>query len=290
VVVASPGDVQAERDLLALIIEELNRGVAPSRGFRLEVIRWEKDAYPGFHVNGPQGLIDPILRIEDSDLFIGIFWKRFGTPVMGAQSGTEHEFQRAYEAWKEHGSPHIMFYFNQKPYTPSSVEETTQWGQVLNFQRNFPLEGLWWRYGSELEFERLVRQHLTKYILEKVEQAEDDGEEEDDTEPESLYNEDSTLEANEHARYDCDLEEGDKIKINLWGDQPLDVMIFDEEDYLSWMESGKVNSYYGNYPSKDHGEHFHGFFTAPKDGEYSVIVCNRSRSEVEMRIDISHAD
>jgi hypothetical protein len=39
VVVASPGDVQAERDLLSLIIEELNRGVAPSRGFRLEVIR-----------------------------------------------------------------------------------------------------------------------------------------------------------------------------------------------------------------------------------------------------------
>src|ERR1051326_690834 len=107
VVASSPGDVQEERDRLSLIIEELNRGVARSRGLRLEVIRWEKDAYPGFHTDGPQGLIDPVLRIEDADLFIGIFWKRFGTPTMGAQSGTEYEFRRAHKAWSEQGSPHI---------------------------------------------------------------------------------------------------------------------------------------------------------------------------------------
>src|SRR5919204_6227344 len=108
VVVASPGDVQAERDALPAILDELNRGIAAERNLRLELVRWETDAYPGFHPEGPQGLIDAVLRIEDCDLLIGIFWKRFGTPVKDAKSGTEHEFRRAYEGWQQHRRPHLM--------------------------------------------------------------------------------------------------------------------------------------------------------------------------------------
>ena len=140
IVVASPGDVQAERDLLPVVIEELNKNVAQDHGLRLELARWETDAFPGFHLEGPQGLIDAVLRIEACDVLIGIFWKRFGTPTHEAQSGTEHEFQRAYAAWQQHGRPHIMVYFNQKAATPRSKEETDQWGKVLEFQQNFPHE------------------------------------------------------------------------------------------------------------------------------------------------------
>ncbi len=113
IVVASPGDVQAERDLLEEVVEELNRGVAADRGLRLEVIRWETDAYPGFHPEGPQGLIDPILRIEDSDILIGIFWKRFGTPTKDARSGAEHEIREAYEAWKPTQIDHRQQFFQE---------------------------------------------------------------------------------------------------------------------------------------------------------------------------------
>src|SRR5262245_46946114 len=164
IVVASPGDVQAERDTLTSVVDELNRGIATDRGLRLELARWETDAYPGFHLEGPQGLIDPILRIETCDILIGIFWKRFGTPVIDAQSGTEHEFRSGYEAWKRAGRPHIMVYFNQQAYSPKTREETDQWGQVLDFQRNFPKEGLWWPYRGRTQFERLVRNHLTQFL------------------------------------------------------------------------------------------------------------------------------
>lgn len=105
IVVASPGDVQAERDALPAVIDELNRGIAKARGLSLELTRWETDSHPGFHAQGPQGLIDPILRIEDCDVLIGIFWKRFGTPTHDAQSGAEHEFKTAYEAWKQNRRP-----------------------------------------------------------------------------------------------------------------------------------------------------------------------------------------
>ena len=73
IVVASPGDVQAERDALTTVVEEFNRGIAGDRSLRLELSRWETDAYPGFHPEGPQGLIDPIPKIEDCDVLIGSF-------------------------------------------------------------------------------------------------------------------------------------------------------------------------------------------------------------------------
>lgn len=73
VVVASPGDVASERDALAPVIQDLNRGVARDRGIELTLSRWEIDAYPGFHAEGPQGLIDPILNIAECDVLIGIY-------------------------------------------------------------------------------------------------------------------------------------------------------------------------------------------------------------------------
>jgi hypothetical protein len=168
IVVASPGDVQPERDALVQVVEELNNGVARDRELRLELARWETDAYPGFHPEGPQGLIDSILNIEDCDVLIGIFWKRFGTPTLDAGSGTEHEFHKAYEAWKKSKRrPQIMMYFNQRPATPKSKVEAEQWGKVLEFQERFPKEGLWSSYKGKAQFERLVRQHLTHFLQEE---------------------------------------------------------------------------------------------------------------------------
>jgi uncharacterized protein YegL len=165
IVAASPGDVKAERTAIEEVINELNRGVAAVFSLRLELIRWETDVFPGFHSKGPQGLIDARLRIADADLLVGIFWKRFGTPVPGSQSGTQHEFEVAYQSWKRTGRPQIMMYFNQKPYMPKAKEETDQQGRVLAFRDSFPAEGLWWEYKGPIHFEKLLRNHLTQFIL-----------------------------------------------------------------------------------------------------------------------------
>lgn len=167
IVVASPSDVQPERQAVQAVVDELNRGAAKDRGLRLEVSRWETDAYPGFHEDGAQGLIDPILKVEDSDLLVGIFWKRFGKAVKDAKSGTEHEILRAYEAWKKNSRPQIMVYFNQSPYKPKTSEEALQWSMVLDFQKNFPKEGLWWPYKGKHDFEQLLRMHLQNFLCQK---------------------------------------------------------------------------------------------------------------------------
>jgi hypothetical protein len=168
VVVASPSDVQPERDAVAQVVDEFNRGIARDRMLRLELYRWETDAYPGFHPEGPQGLIDSELQIPDCDLLVGIFWRRFGTPTKDSASGTEHEFRLAYEAWQQNRRPQIMMYFNQRPYAPKTKAEADQWGLVLEFKSNFPEEGLWWPYRGTRQFKDIFREHLTKFVLELV--------------------------------------------------------------------------------------------------------------------------
>ena len=170
VVVASPSDVMVERNTLHGVIDELNLSVARREGLQLRLIRWETDSHPGFHPDGPQGLINSVLKIEDCDIFVGIFWKRFGTPVKDAGSGTEAEFLQAYNAWKKQSSPHIMFYFNQAPVMPATAAEAEQLQRVIKFKEAFPKEGLWWSYNGEKEFEKLVRSHTTKLIYQYAEQ------------------------------------------------------------------------------------------------------------------------
>lgn len=145
VVVGSPSDVPAEREAVHRVCAELNRSTARDRGLVLEVGGWDTDAYPGFHPEGPQSLIDACLGIEDCDVFIGVFWKRFGTPVPDAGSGTEHEIRKAYAAWQDKERPQVMMYFNQAPYFPQSSEEAKQQLKVLKFREAFPKEGLWCR-------------------------------------------------------------------------------------------------------------------------------------------------
>ncbi|OQZ00821.1 MAG: hypothetical protein B6D35_05245 [Candidatus Brocadia sp. UTAMX2] len=164
IVLASPGDVKEERKVMESVIDELNRGVAADRNLLLELSRWETDAYPGFHADGPQGLIDPILRIEDCDILLGIFWKRFGTPTRNAQSGTEHEIRTAIRGWRQNNRPQIMMYFKETPFFPQTTEEHEQFGLVIRFRNEFPKEGLYGTFQDVSQFERLARQHMSNFI------------------------------------------------------------------------------------------------------------------------------
>jgi hypothetical protein len=154
-----------ERKRLENVVDELNRRLAPAHGCRLSLWRWEIDAQPGLHLEGPQGLIDVAMRIEDADVVVGIFWKRFGTPTVHAGSGTEHELRRAWSAWHEHGRPQVMIYFCQRPYMPQSSTEAEQQQQVLGFRAAMPDQQLWWTYSTTGDFERAVREHLTAFVL-----------------------------------------------------------------------------------------------------------------------------
>lgn len=165
VVLVSPGDVTGERVAAEAAINEVNRGVARDRSSVLLLWRWETDARPGLHPRGQQGLIDDLMEIPDADIVIGVFWKRFGTPTGAARSGTEHELERAWASWQQHGHPDVMLYFCNRPYAPRSIDDLAQWTRVLEFKNALPPEQGRWEYETVADFEAILRQHLAQFLL-----------------------------------------------------------------------------------------------------------------------------
>jgi hypothetical protein len=159
--IASPGDVGKERKSLKSVIDELNTTIAPYKGLSLELVKWETHATPS--MGRAQGVINS--QLGNYDIFIGIMWKRFGTPTGDADSGTQEEFQLAYEQWKETKSIRILFYFCQAPFMPRAVDEITQLQKVVEFREFLASLGLTWEYSDSDEFPNVVRPHLARIIL-----------------------------------------------------------------------------------------------------------------------------
>lgn len=167
---ASPGDVADERQALAeTVVPELGRilsafaSVANSPEVDLEAIRWETHSWPDVGEDA-QDVINR--QLSDFDIFVGVMWKRFGTPTKRAGSGTGEEFERAYNLYSEYGLPRIMFYFRTAPFYPSSREEIEQLGKVFEFRERLEKLGVrYWEYNDPIDFERFVREHLLRQIL-----------------------------------------------------------------------------------------------------------------------------
>lgn len=163
VFIASPGDVDEERDVVSLVVGELRRVFDDLLPFRLDAIRWETHAWPDIGEDA-QELINR--EIGEFDILVGIMWRRFGTPTRRARSGTDEEFQRAYRYFKEYGRPRVMFYFRRSPFYTTDLKEVSQFSKVVQFRKELEKMGvLFWEYDRPIDFERSVREHLIRQIL-----------------------------------------------------------------------------------------------------------------------------
>jgi hypothetical protein len=160
VFVASPGDVQSERNALTSIIDKINKEDGPRSSYRLELVRWETHAAPG--AGRTQAVINQ--DIGDYDIFVGLMWRRFGTPTGVADSGTAEEFQIAYRRWEENPTRPLMFYFCQKPFMPSRLEELDQMRKVLEFREELQRKALIWDYAGPEAFPAEIQKHLRKRV------------------------------------------------------------------------------------------------------------------------------
>ena len=163
VFVASPGDVNEEREKLEEVIRELNFTWSRELGVKLELVRWETHAYPGLGADAQDVINEQIP--DDYDLFIGIMWCRFGTPTGRAHSGTEEEFRRAKTRFNESpDSVKIMMYFKDEAVQPSQLD-LEQLSSINRFRQSLGEEGvLYWRFEGLSDFETFVRMHLSRYI------------------------------------------------------------------------------------------------------------------------------
>jgi hypothetical protein len=133
VFVASPSDVEEQRQSVREAIVEVNRSLASSE-VRLEFVGWETHVDPNIG-DYPQDVVNRQIG-DDYDLFLGIMWTRFGTPTKSAESGTEEEFRRAVARHAtDPNSVSVKFYFKDMPIEPSRLDPE-QLTKVLDFKRS----------------------------------------------------------------------------------------------------------------------------------------------------------
>lgn len=165
VFIASPSDLHDERTLVAEIVDELNLSFSNTSNVKLELVKWETHANPGSG-SYPQEVINKDVN-DDYDIFIGLFWSKFGTATKNYGSGTEEEFSIAYEKYRKiPDSVKIMFYFKQAP-IPFDKIDTESINAIRNFKSGLNEKGiLYWDFNTIEEFQKLLRIQLTRKIQE----------------------------------------------------------------------------------------------------------------------------
>ena len=159
--ISSPSDVNKERKDAIKVIEELNRTLCKPNGLVLSHLTWENDTYPSVGEYS-QDVINK--QIGKYDIFVGIMANRFGTPTPKAGSGTEEEFNIAYDN-REHTQ--IMFFFKKKLIDPETIDDCKQQiEKVQEFKKKIGDQGVYFKSFSK-GFQDVFRQALTHYITDK---------------------------------------------------------------------------------------------------------------------------
>jgi formylglycine-generating enzyme required for sulfatase activity len=144
------------------VLAQIERMLGNYLDVHLELVEWKT------HVAGDMGRPQEIInrQIGDYDIFVGVMWKRFGTPTGKAESGTEEEFNVAYANWLKYRRPRILFYFSQIPFMPHTQDEVSQLSKVISFKDKLGKKGLIHTYSSTEDFTDLLREHIVKVIQE----------------------------------------------------------------------------------------------------------------------------
>jgi len=151
VLIASPSDVEAERELAVHVIQAWNDLYSYPRQVVLLPLRWETHTAPEYG-SRPQEVINRAI-VDECDLLLGIFWTRIGTQTGEADSGTIEEISRVAQA----GKP-VMLYFSKVPIDPDKVDDQ-QFARLRSFKEQVSPNALTESYKSVGEFQdKLARQ------------------------------------------------------------------------------------------------------------------------------------
>lgn len=163
--IGSPSDTAEERAICDRVFNKINETIGQKFDFRVESVRWEKDVIPAFG-NDAQDVINK--QIGDGyHLFIGIMWKKFGSPTNRAESGTEEEFTNAYQVWLKNKKIDLLFYFNNKSTGLDDID-TEQLTKVRAFKQKIAdLGGLYHQYSGVKQFEDDFNKHMQNLFLSK---------------------------------------------------------------------------------------------------------------------------
>ena len=151
VMIASPGDVQEERQAATDEVNDWNTVNAASRGIVLLPVRWETHTTPQFGAN-PQVFVNKQI-LDEADILIGIFGIRLGTPTTQYPSGTVEEISVHAGRQKT-----VKLYFSTAPLPRDYDHE--QYAALERYRAKCQSEALYWPFNDVATFRKDFRRHL----------------------------------------------------------------------------------------------------------------------------------
>lgn len=113
--ISCPSDVSEYVEMLEKEINHFNNLFGRKNDIIVRTRYWSRDSYSGFG-NQPQELLNKQI-VDSSDMAVGVFWTRFGSPTENYGSGTEEEIERMLSEGKQ-----VFLYFLDKPLSPSKTD------------------------------------------------------------------------------------------------------------------------------------------------------------------------
>lgn len=164
VLIASPGDVERQRDVIEQEVLDWNRSpLAQELGVMLQPRRWQLDAVPLLGAGDGQQVINAQLR-DDADIVFGVFHSKLGTATTRAASGTAEELEGALD----HGA-FVHVYRDERPL--SGEHDPAQLAQLNAYLRGLRPLGLLGSVSSDDDLARKVRLALDHDVSEFLREA-----------------------------------------------------------------------------------------------------------------------
>ena len=129
---SSPSDVSSEREIVENVIKQINNNEGLKQSYNVYTYRWENQYVPDWGTY--QERINK--ELEDTDIYVGILWNRFGTPTNEYSSGTEEEFEVTRKLVKGGKKIELCFYKCKVP-AYLEGEELKQKEKVDAFFKNY---------------------------------------------------------------------------------------------------------------------------------------------------------
>ncbi len=149
--IASPSDVNEEREAITQTIHDWNSLNSTETGKVLLPVRWESHSAPAMG-DRPQGIINNQV-VRDCDMLIGAFWTRLGSPTGVEESGTVEEIKLFLKQQKP-----VMLYYSKKPVDMDEAD-LDQVQKLKEFKKSIRDKGIQEQYCSIDELkQKLIRQ------------------------------------------------------------------------------------------------------------------------------------
>ena len=156
VMLASPSDVKEERAEFPRILDTWNALHSAHEKAVILPVKWETHSIPEMG-DRPQAIINKQL-VNDSDILVGVFWTKLGTPTGKAASGSVEEV----EEFRAKGKP-VLLYFSNAPVVADSIN-VDQYKLLKEYRDKCFAEGLVATYDSVGDFRELLLHHLLETV------------------------------------------------------------------------------------------------------------------------------